>query len=35
VPRKAVSIVSGDKSRTKRVSIVGLDPASARARLLR
>jgi uncharacterized protein len=35
VPRKTVSIVSGEKSRTKRVRIVGVDPASARARLLR
>ena len=35
VPRKSVSIISGEKSRLKRVRIVGLDEAAVRQRLLR
>ena len=35
VARRGVTIVSGEKSRDKRVRIEGLDEASARARLLR
>ena len=35
VPRRDISLVSGDKSRVKRVRIAGLDEASVRARLLR
>lgn len=34
LPRRNIRIVSGDKSRDKRVAIDGLDEASARARLL-
>ena len=33
--RRNISIVGGQKSRHKRVRIVGLDDAAARARLLR
>jgi uncharacterized protein (TIGR00251 family) len=33
VPRRNISIVSGDKSRDKRVRVVGLDQQSAIARL--
>jgi uncharacterized protein len=35
LPRRSVTIVSGDKSRNKRVRIEGLDQATARERLLR
>jgi len=35
VPRRNVTIVSGERSRDKRVRIEGLDEASARTRLLR
>lgn len=35
LPRRAVAIVSGEKSRDKRVRIDGLDEATARERLLR
>jgi uncharacterized protein (TIGR00251 family) len=35
LPRRQVTIVSGEKSRDKRVRIDGLDEASARAALLR
>ena len=35
VPRRDISIVSGEKSRSKRVRITGLDAGSIRARLLR
>lgn len=34
VPRRTITIVSGEKSRDKRVQIVGLDDQTARARLL-
>jgi uncharacterized protein (TIGR00251 family) len=34
LPRRNIQIVSGEKSRDKRVQIEGLDEASARARLL-
>ena len=34
VPRRNITIVSGEKSRDKRVQVVGLDDQSARARLL-
>ena len=34
VPRRQVTIVSGERSRDKRVRIEGLDEGSARARLL-
>ena len=34
LPRRNIRIVSGEKSRDKRVQIDGLDEASARARLL-
>ena len=34
LPRRNIRIVSGDKSRDKRVQIDGLDQAAARARLL-
>ncbi len=34
VPRRNISIVSGGKSRDKRVAVDGLDEAAARARLL-
>jgi uncharacterized protein (TIGR00251 family) len=33
VPKRAVSIVSGDRSREKRVRVAGLDAAGAEARL--
>ncbi len=35
VPRRGITIVSGEKSRDKRVRIDGLDEATARERLLR
>jgi uncharacterized protein (TIGR00251 family) len=35
LPRRDVTIVSGEKSRDKRVQIAGLDEAAARARLLK
>jgi uncharacterized protein (TIGR00251 family) len=35
LPRRDITIVAGEKSRTKRVQIVGLDIESVRARLLR
>jgi hypothetical protein len=35
VPRRAVSIVSGEHSRQKRVRVSGTDAATAEARLLR
>jgi uncharacterized protein len=35
LPRRHITIVAGDKSRDKRVQIVGLDEASARERLLK
>ena len=35
VPRRSIAIVSGEKSRDKRVRIEGLDEAAARDRLLR
>jgi uncharacterized protein (TIGR00251 family) len=35
VPRRGITIVSGKKSRDKRVRIDGLDEATARERLLR
>jgi hypothetical protein len=35
LPRSNISIVAGEKSRDKRVQVVGLDAAVARARLLR
>jgi uncharacterized protein (TIGR00251 family) len=34
VPKKAISIVSGERSRQKRVRVSGIDPATAHARLL-
>jgi len=34
LPRRNISIVSGEKSRDKRVRIEGIDEPSARARLL-
>jgi uncharacterized protein (TIGR00251 family) len=34
LPRRNIRIVSGDKSRDKRVAIEGLDDASVRTRLL-
>ena len=34
VPRRNISLVSGGKSRDKRVAVDGLDGAAARARLL-
>src|SRR5262245_31150253 len=33
VPRRAVTIVSGEHSRRKRIEVAGLDPAATRARL--
>ena len=33
VPKRAVSIVAGDRSRQKRVRVAGLDAATAAARL--
>jgi uncharacterized protein len=35
VPRRDVTIVAGEKSRDKRVQIVGLDETAIRARLLK
>ena len=35
LPRRSVTIISGDTSRDKRVRIEGLDEATARERLLR
>lgn len=35
VPQRDVAIVSGDKSRDKRVQITGLDETAIRARLLK
>ena len=35
LPRRNITIVSGEKSRDKRVRIDGLDEATARERLLR
>jgi uncharacterized protein (TIGR00251 family) len=35
VPRRAIAIVGGDRSRTKRVRIEGLDEATVAARLAR
>lgn len=35
IPRGSITIVSGEKSRDKRVRLEGLDAALARARLLR
>ena len=35
VPRRRITIVSGGKSRDKRVQIAGLDERSVRARLLK
>ena len=35
VPRRNVSIAAGERSRDKRVQIVGLDEASVRDRLLK
>jgi len=35
IPRRDISIVKGEQSRVKRVSIIGLDAESIRARLLR
>jgi uncharacterized protein len=34
LPRRSIRIISGDKSRDKRVHIEGLDEATARTRLL-
>ena len=34
LPRRNISIVSGEKSRDKRVRLEGIDEAAARARLL-
>jgi uncharacterized protein (TIGR00251 family) len=34
VPRRSISIVSGETSRDKRVRVEGIDPAAAIARLL-
>jgi uncharacterized protein (TIGR00251 family) len=35
VPRRAVAIVAGERGRQKRVSVAGIDPATAAARLPR
>ena len=35
VPKRAVSIVAGERSRQKRVCVSGIDPATAESRLLR
>ena len=35
LPRRNITIVSGEKSRSKRVRIEGMDEPTARARLLR
>ena len=34
VPRRAVTIVAGDRSRQKRVSVAGIDAATAASRLV-
>jgi uncharacterized protein len=34
VPKRAVAIISGDRSRTKRVAVTGVDRAAAEARLV-
>jgi len=34
LPRRNITIVSGEKSRDKRVRLVGMDPEAARTRLL-
>jgi uncharacterized protein (TIGR00251 family) len=34
VPKRAVAIVAGDRSRSKRVSVAGIDCATAEARLM-
>jgi uncharacterized protein len=34
VPRRDIAIVSGDKSRTKRVRVAAMDPATVTARLI-
>jgi uncharacterized protein YggU (UPF0235/DUF167 family) len=34
VPKRVVSIVSGERGRQKRVAIEGIDEVTARARLL-
>jgi uncharacterized protein (TIGR00251 family) len=34
VPKRAVSIVAGDRSRQKRVRVVGIDAATAASRLV-
>jgi hypothetical protein len=34
VPKRAVSIVSGERSRQKRVRVVGIDATTAASRLL-
>ena len=34
VPRRNIMLVSGEKSRDKRVQVTGMDEATARARLL-
>lgn len=33
VPKRAVTIVAGERSREKRVRVTGIDPAAAQARL--
>jgi uncharacterized protein (TIGR00251 family) len=33
IPKRNISIVSGERSRTKRVQVIGIDEASAHARL--
>jgi len=33
VPKRAVAIVAGERSREKRVRVTGIDPAAAQARL--
>ena len=33
VPRRAVAVASGERSRSKRVSVAGIDEATANARL--
>jgi uncharacterized protein len=34
IPRRNITIVAGEKSRTKRIQIVGLEMESVKARLL-